>query len=278
VLAPDVKLSLAPMLYSIDQLPRSHVQTFATTRRMAQAALAGAAPKPAAANQETVPFLADVRYLLAVAVVPLGAPVFRWQAAGNPAQREEVLTQWQAQVQPNIERLLPGCGIELMRPDAYFMSCREADKRIRPASIRAAVHYLTHTLSVEPERLSAIIGGFGEPNGAARVDEIRISFALRPKADVVYGVVWPLYGDEDADSEAQEPGLRAPRMGEARAPLDEIVALLQESGIVHIKCHDEFFPVEFCDDCGSPLYCDLDGDLVHPEMPEDIPEAAPHLH
>jgi hypothetical protein len=27
------------------------------------------------------------------------------------------------------------------------MACREADKLIRPVSIRAAVHYLTHTLA-----------------------------------------------------------------------------------------------------------------------------------
>lgn len=280
VLAPDAKLALAPMLYSIDQLPRNHVQTFATVRRMAQHALSGTQPKPAAGNQETVPFLADVRYLLAVAVAPLGAPLFRWQASANPAEREEALMQWRTQAQPNIERLMPGCGIELMRPDAYFTSCREADKSIRPASIRAAVHYLTHTLNVAPERLSAIIGGFGEPDGAARIDEFRISFALRPRAEVVYGVVWPLYGDEDAAGEPQETGPRTAltRASQWRSPLEEIVALLQESGIVHIKCHDDFFPVEFCDDCGAPLCCDLDGDLVHPEMPEDITESTPHLH
>lgn len=280
LLAPDTRLALAPVLYSIDQLPRSHAETHAVTRRMAQAALSGAAPKIPVASEETVPFLADTRYLLAAALAPVGAPIFRWQASGNPAERAEALIQWQTQAEPNVARLLPGCGIELLRPDAYFMSCREADKKIRPASVKAAVHYLTHTLNVTTERLSAVIGGFGEPSAEARIDEYRVSFVMRPGKDVVYGLVWPLYGDEDAAADAvfaPAPSALADDRAAASA-VGEITALLREAGIVHIKLHEELFPAEFCDDCGAPLYCDLEGELMHAEMPEDAPHSAPHLH
>jgi len=274
VLATDTQLAMAPMLYSIDQLPKSHADTFALTQRMAQAALAKTPLRTPASATETVPFLADTRYLLAVVVAPLGAPLFRWQEAANPAERSAALAQWQAQGQPSIERLLPGCGIELLLPDAYFMACRTADKQIRPASVKAAVHYLTHTLNIGPEELSAVIGGFADPAGDGRIDEYRISYVLRPGMEVVYGLVWPLYGEEDAlEVMSGMAAADAPQ-----TPIQEITALLRESGVVHVKRHEEIFPMEFCDDCGAPLYCDLEGELVHPEMPEDAAQPPSHLH
>lgn len=275
ILAADTQLTMAPMLYSIDQLPKTHADTFAMTQRMAQAALGKTALRAPASVPETAPFLADTRYLLATVVAPLGAPLFRWQEAVNPAERSAALSQWQAQGKPSIERLLPGCGIELLLPDAYFMSCRAADKAIRPASLKAAVHYLTHTLNIGPEELSAVIGGFADPAGDGRIDEYRVSYVLRPSMEVIYGLVWPLYGEEEAQDE--EPDLAA-AADLPQTPLQEITALLRESGVVHIKRHEEIFPMEFCDDCGAPFYCDLEGELVHAEMPEDTAQPPSHLH
>ncbi|TCS33253.1 uncharacterized protein DUF2863 [Paucimonas lemoignei] len=274
VLAADTQLAMAPLLYSIDQLPKTHADTFALTHRMAQAALARTPLRSPATLPETAPFLADTRYLLAVVVAPLGAPLFRWQEAANPAERSAALEQWQAQGKPSVERLLPGCGIELLLPDAYFISCRTADKEIRPASVKAAVHYLTHTLNIGPEELSAVVGGFIDPQGEGRIDEYRISFVLRPNTDVIYGLVWPLYGEEDASEVvADSTDTDTPRM-----PIQQIIGLLREAGVVHIKRHEELFPMEFCDDCGAPLYCDLEGELVHAEMPEEASQAPSHLH
>jgi len=64
----------------------------------------------------------------------------------------------------------------------------------------------------------------------------------------------------------------------SKTPQDTIVSLLQEAGIRQIRQHNERFAMEFCDDCGAPLYPDLDADLVHAEMPEDVPQAPGHLH
>ncbi|RJG00446.1 DUF2863 family protein [Noviherbaspirillum sedimenti] len=274
VLAADTQLAMAPMLYSIDQLPKNHADTYALIQRMAQAALTRTPLRTPASVPETVPFLADTRYLLATVVAPLGAPLFRWQEAVNPAERATALAQWQAQGQPSVERLLPGCGIELLLPDAYFMACRTADKAIRPASVKAAVHYLTHTLNIGPEDLSAVIGGFADPAGDGRIDEYRVSYVLRPGMEVVYGLVWPLYGEEEALEEI--PGVADPDA--PQTPAQEITALLRESGVVHIKHHEEIFPMEFCDDCGAPLYCDLESELVHAEMPEEAAQTPSHLH
>jgi hypothetical protein len=282
LLADNVLLAMAPTLYSIDQLPRTHAETYALTHRMAQAALKGATPKSTGNAPETAPFLADTRYILAAIAAPAGQPLFRWQTALNPEQRTQALSQWQKQAGPNILSLLPGCGVELLMPEAYYVACREADKQIRPASIRAAVHYLTNALGVDASSLRAIIGSFSEDPVAGRVDEYRVGFTLRQNPEVVYGVVWPLYGQEDEDdTEAISlEGVMAPESvaEELRTPIEEIVTLLRACGVTHIKHHSERFPMEFCDDCGAPLYPDADGELVHAEMPEDVPTGTEHFH
>jgi hypothetical protein len=282
VLASDTRVALAPTLYAIDQLPRTHAETFALTQQLAQAALKAGAVRPLADPPETAPFLADTRYLLAVVVVPEGAPIFRWQAELNPQDRELALAQWKAQVMPNIARVMPGCGVDLLLPEAYYVACREADKRIRPASIRAAVYYLTHTLNVEAGALQAIVGGFGEDAADSRIDEFRVSFMQPGKPEVVYGLVWPLYGPEDGEPADAPPlsGLEsAAATGlEIRAPFEEITALLRECGVTEIKHHRGCFPMDSCDDCGAPLYLDMDAELVHAEMPEDAPQPTGHFH
>ncbi|RXZ38370.1 DUF2863 family protein [Oxalobacteraceae bacterium CAVE-383] len=288
VLADDVRLAMAPMLYSIDQLPRTHADIHAMLNDMAQAAQEGKPLSAPAKPPETAPFLADSRYLLAAVTAPLGQALFRWQAPGGntspAAEKLAVLRAWQAQAAPHIARLLPGCNIELMLPEAYYMACREADKQIRPASVRAADYYLTTTLNLKSADLHASIGGFGEDSATAQIDEYRIGFSLGQNPDVVYGIVWPLYGAEDSDqiitsqdgemtlvhAVGAEPG--------PATPLEEILSSLRESGIVNIKVHDEYFAMEFCDDCGAPLYADRNGELVHAEMPEDAPITSGHLH
>jgi hypothetical protein len=281
VLADRAQVAMAPMLYAIDQLPRTPADTFALTHRMAQSALKKETVKVAASGPETAQFLADTRYLLAVAVVPAGAPLFRWQATLDLRDRAQALEQWQAQALPNVVRLLPGCGVDLLLPQAYYMACREADRNIRPASIRAAVHFLTNTLEVDAASLQAVIGAFGEDAGDVRIDEYRVAFTLADDTDVLYGIVWPLYGAEDADqviSADTDNPLRTSQAAAALPPIEQILALLKEAGVTRIHQHDERFPMEFCDDCGAPLYPDLEAELVHAEMPEDAPQSSTHFH
>ena len=65
---------------------------------------------------------------------------------------------------------------------------------------------------------------------------------------------------------------------DALSPLNEIVAHLNEAGIAHIKRINERYAAEYCDDCGSPLFADPTGELVHAEMPDDTPTGSEHFH
>jgi hypothetical protein len=285
VLASGTKMAIMPNLYAIDQMPGSHAEVYSLTRRMAQSALNGIPLRRLVNPPETAHFLADTRYLLAVVVAPAGAPLFRWQMPDAQIDmiglQQQSLAQWRAQIMPTMERLFSGCGIELLLPEAYYVACREADKQIRPASIRAAVHFLTHTLGVEPDQLAAIIGGFAEESTDGRVDEYRISFTRHQQPDVVYGVVWPIYEEDDAepiDPASHLINIAPPGQPAHENSLQTIFRLLREAGITSIKLHSEQFLMESCDDCGAPLYCDWEAELVHAAMPEDAPHTTEHFH
>ncbi len=282
VLASSARAVLAPTLLSIDHLPRSYCDTYLLTRSMVDAALTGKTLQMPANLPETAPFLADTRYLLMAVVAESSQPLLRWQEedAGTNAQtsRRAVLAQWQTQAAPNLQALMPGCGVELLLPDAYYVACRDADKAVRPASLRAAAHYLTHSLSVETNPLSAVIAAIGAPANGMRVDEYRISFSSGNQTDVFYGVVWPLYDEESADDDAPAEAARRPGMPAPPSPLEQIVTTLREAGITRIQNSDTVFAPEYCDDCGSPLFCDSADEMVHAEMPEDANQNAGHLH
>ncbi|MYN38959.1 DUF2863 family protein [Duganella sp. FT109W] len=282
LLADGTQLAVSPTLFSIDQLPRSHVETYGKVHKLAQAAVKGTTLKADTKVPETAPFLADTRYLLVAVVAPAGGPLFRWQMPAHQAnfavERGVALEQWRAQATPTVNRLLPGCGVELLLPEAYYMACREADKQIRPVSIRAAVHYLTHTLGVEPSELRAVIAGFGEESAENQVDEYRVAFTQRSSSDVIYGVVWPLYGQEDEEGTPPEGPGAVPLEQKPMTPMEDIISHLNEAGVTQVKKISERYVVEFCDDCGAPLFADPQGELAHAEMPEDAPTGTEHFH
>jgi hypothetical protein len=90
VLASGTRVGLAPFLYSIDQLPRHHVETYRLAQQLAHAAIGQHAAKLSFGDlPETSPILADPRFLLAVVAAPAGAPLFRWQEEehGNRIER-----------------------------------------------------------------------------------------------------------------------------------------------------------------------------------------------
>jgi len=282
LLADGTRVAMAPTLYAIDQLPRTHAETYGLTHKLAAAAHKGGSVKPAVRAPDTAPFLADTRYLLVAIVAPAGAPLFRWQEPQHQlnfaTERNNALTAWRDQATANVARLLPGCGVELLLPEAYYVACREADKLIRPVSIRAAVHYLTNTLDIEPSDLRAVIAGFGEEAADGQVDEYRVGFTLRQSPEVVYGIVWPLYGQEDEEGTPMEGGAFGGALPAPLTPVNEIIAYLNEAGVTHIKRINEQYVVEYCDDCGAPLFADPSGELVHAEMPDDAPAGSEHFH
>ncbi|HOY01723.1 DUF2863 family protein [Zoogloea sp.] len=258
VLATGVKLALADFLFSPDQLPQGYCATADFATHLGKAAETDTDLHIKTDNlPETAQFLSDNRYLLGAVVVPKGAPIFRWQE--EDCSRDLALEQWRAQGGACVAPLLTGCAFEVVLPNAYFAASREADKASRPYSIQASVAFLSTTLDTPAAGVRAVVAPFFE----RQVEEFRIGFTLSGQSEVVHGVVWPLLGAEDESSET----------------LGQIEATLQACGITDILILDNEFPMEYCDDCGAPMYPSPEGEAVHAELPEEQAEQMPkHLH
>jgi len=257
VLAKEATLALADFLYSPDQLP----QGFADTHQLAEAfvatALAGRDLKIAAEElPPTNPFLADVRYIVGAVAAQAGEALFRWQE--DDGSREHASTQWRTQAGPVLQKLLPGCAFEPLGPDAYFAACRRADRQARPYSVSASVEFLRAMLGLEPKALTAVVAPFYD----RQLEEYRIGFLHESDAEVVHGIVWPLLDAEDESSDS----------------VGQIEAVLREAGVTDVHTVDNHFPLEFCDDCGAPLYPNNQGEAVHAEMPEQAQSISTQLH
>ena len=257
VFGGEARVALADFLFSPDQLPRSFCDTWQLTRALGEAALAGQhLVIDSSALAETNRFLSDVRYLVGTIAVPRGKALFRWnEKDGN---KEGALKEWIKQGSPSLEPLLTGCAWEPILPDAYHAACRNADRLSRPYSLKASVAFLQTTVGLQPADLRAVVG----PCYDRRMEEYRVGLGPKDKPDTYHGIVWPLLGAED----------------EATDAAGEIEAVLRECGVKEVSFLDHHFPMEFCDDCGAPLYPNVEAELVHAEMPEQAGNNPQHLH
>lgn len=258
VLAPGLSLNIADTLFSPDQVPQNYCDTAAMCAHLsASAGKDGIVPIDNADLPESVRFLSDVRYVLITVKTQAEAPIFRWQEPG--CSRKDVFAQWIEQATPILATALPGCAIHPVLPDAYFSSCREANRESRAYSIHASCAFLCTTLELAPSELQAVIGAFYEEDEI----EYRVGFAKHGSNTVLHGVVWPVFSDEE------DPHDIPP----------QIETALKENGVKHIKTLSTRFAPEYCEDCGVPFYPSPKAEAVHAEMPEDTLEQMPkHLH
>ncbi len=258
VFADGVRLGLSDFLYSPDHLPQSYSETAALTEKLGKAALHGrdlhVDPQQ---MPETANFLSDTRYLIGVVAAPRGTAIFRWQE--EDSDRAETLKEWRAQGGETLRPLLPGCASELLLPQSYHAGAREADLFSRPYSLRASVAYLSTTLNLAPADLRCVVAPYYDH----QLEEFRIGFLLKASGELAYGAVWPLLDGESENSDTA----------------GQIEAVLREIGVGEVIVLDHRLPLEYCDDCGAPLYPNPDGESVHAELPEEQAGAAPrHLH
>jgi hypothetical protein len=258
--ARNARIAVADYLYSIDQLPESLGEVYDVAQRLFEAAAHGARLKVDAKSlREPVAMLADTRYLLAAVVVPQGQALFHWQEPGvDPDAKTPALEAFCEQLGAVLQPIFTGCRARVLAPAAFHAALRQADRELRAFSLEAAVSYLKLAYDIAPQSLQATIAAYEEKG----IEEMRVGIARSGEDDaVIEGVVWPLLGDDE--EKAQE----------------EIDAALRQLGVTRIVAHPHRFPLEFCDDCGAPMFPNPAGHSVHAEAPEDADEqpAAP-LH
>jgi len=269
VFATDVRVGLVNVLFSPDQLPQSYSDTARLAEKLLKSALHGRDLHidPAQLG-ETVNFLSDTRYVVGVVVAAKGAPLFRWQEGdGDDSMRNAALKEWRHQGGEAIRPALPACTYELLLPMAYHAASRDADRLSRPYSIRASVAFLGDAFNIDASRLCAVIARFQDD----KTEEYRVGFVHRDTGNVVHGVVWPLL-------DAIEYGKDSPAEATPDSAM-QIEAVLRDCAIGDIKLLEQLFPLEYCDDCGAPLYPNREGEPMHAELPENGTTHAPQqLH
>lgn len=250
VFGGQAKIAIADFLFSPDQLPRNFCDTWQLTRQLGEKALAGQHLNiDTTGIAETNRFLSDVRYIVGAIVIPAGSAPFRWNEIDG--HKESALKEWIKQGSPSLEPLLTGCAWEPLLPDAYHAAARNADRLSRPYSIKASVAFLQTTLGLMPADIRAFVG----PCYDRRMEEYRVGLSPKTGDTIYHGIVWPLLGAED----------------EATDAAGEIETVLREAGVKEVLFHDHHFPMEFCDDCGAPMFPNAEAELVHAELP-DIPQ------
>lgn len=251
--ARDARVALADHLYSIDQLPEAFTEVRKLTELLgdaaAEAVLLHVDPKKL---REPIAMLADTRYVLAAIAAPAGTPLFHWQELGvDPDSKLAALTAFREQAGAALQPLLTGCRYRVLSPGAFHAALRYADRELREFSLEAAISFLKLAFDFAPGALSAAAGIFEDASGSTGA-ELRIGLAKSSDEDaVIEGVVWPLLGDDDEKA------------------VEEVDKALRAFGVQRTVLHSHHFPLEFCDDCGAPMFPNAAGHVVHAEPPEE---------
>jgi hypothetical protein len=263
VLAPDVKVGALPKLVGIDEMPRSFGEIYQWLQRLANRTLGKRAALPSTITIEPNPaLLVDTRHLVLAVAVRAGEPLFRWQSDVHATQ-ERCLEQWTKYVTPALSQLLPGCQFHALLPQSYHASIELSEQHVRIVAIHSASQWLNGALNLKPGELRATIAAVGERDA----QEYRIGFHRDRQQDVIYGTIWPVFDQYGSGT------------GESIIDVvDEIAAVLKDSGVNHIKRIPGILLPESCEDCSAPLFPNPAGELVHVELPEEAFDAPQHFH
>ncbi len=200
----------------------------------------------------------DVRYIAFGITVTDSADLF----GALPIDRIEKarrLMDFSLKARSELRQFMTGSMLEVQAPAAFFTAWRQAVASERLFSLKALVSYVCIG-KVTPEKLIATTAIFSNLSGDAHNEaqpEVRIGISFTYEANrIVAGVVWPC-----------EPTELEIAQGFAKE-----VLLLE--GIKTVVAHDQLFPLEWCEQCGAPLYANPEGNVTHVEKPniprEDI--------
>lgn len=269
ILAEGTQVALLPEMVNFDQMPRSFPETLEWTQRLGRAALKQKADQGMIRSSPIADgMLADARFIVGAIVTQKGGPLFRWQMGtpDAPITRAQCFKEWQSECEEIVAGSFTGCSVEYLQPDAYYVSSRDADRRIRPLALRAAATWLQTAAGLRGNQLRATVVACGE----STIEEYRIGFSTAQGTDVIYGCIWPVLSKEEASADALD-------IDQTSVP-EEIAAILKEQGVSDVRQLPGLFPVEFCDDCGAPYFPNPLGDLLHPELPDEIDVSPLNFH
>lgn len=191
----------------------------------------------------------DVRYIALSVSAPRRTGLFD-AFSSNRIERARRLMQFSLEARKTLRDFMSGSVIDVQAPSAFFNAWRQAAASERLFSLKALISYVC-VEEIHPKNLiatTAIFSNLSESSSENQQPEVRIgiSISFAPNK-IVAGVVWPC--------EATELEI-------AQGFAKEVLVL---EGIKTVVAHDQLFPLEWCEQCGAPLYANPEGNVVHVE-------------
>ena len=248
VLAKDVKLALADFLFSPDQLPQGYCATADFATHLGKAAQSTDTDLHIKTDNlpETAQFLSDTRYLLGAVVVPKGAHL---PLAGRRLHPRTGLEQWRAQGGACFARCSPAAPSRSCCPTPTLPPAAKPTKPRAPTPSRP--------------------GGFLSTTWTPRHRPARRGGALLRAPG--RGIPHRLHAARPERSRAWRGVAAARRRGREQRDPRRNRSHQRACGITDILVLDNEFPMEYCDDCGAPMYPSPDGEAVPAELPKNRP-------
>lgn len=263
ILADGVDVFGLSRLLSPFEMPMDFTDTRQWLQTMVQRSLRADSAEPEPGRfPEGLSLLADSRHMVLLASAHHGKPIFRWMPPQSES-RDQCLQDWRSHAHSLFTALFPGCQIEVDMPDTFFTSESASREHLRPIGIRASVDWLKSALNLEPGELRANIMRFGDE----MTQEFRVGYSRKTESEVIFGSIWPksfeTLPEDDPDDAAE---------------LDQLVNVLKTAGIQDIRILSGIAPMEYCSDCGAPMFPNRDAEIVHAEMPDEAFDMPQHFH
>ena len=208
------------------------------------------------------PDFADSRYILCTVAADKTEDLFR-PNDDTLVSMARAMMNFCLEVHDILEFTMIGSVFEVQPVGGFYQRWRESETTMRAWGLKALVDFAA-SMGFAPDKLVATMGLF-VPNAreADKMSELRIGLTPKNEPDhVIAGIAWPLMPEE----------------------LDSFAAtahdILESKSLHDIVEHEQTFSLEWCEDCGSPLYATPDGLVVHVELPDigNVSNYAPTLN
>lgn len=153
-----------------------------------------------------------------------------------------------------LEMDMIGSVYEVLPATSFYTAWRQAEAAMHVFCLKALVDFV-HAMGLSPSRCVATVALFTPTADTPEDDassEIRIGISSVHETDkVVAGVAWRASPDEfeQLDALARD--------------------VLRSKDLTTVYTHQQSFPLEWCEDCGAPLYANPEGLVVHIDEPHE---------
>lgn len=249
-------------MISADHLPEAFRDVRGLVKRMRQLNHGEVFDISSLVREVPPPDFADSRYLVCCISADKTQDMFR-ATSDTLVEAARSMMNFCMQVRDLLEFTMIGSVFEVQPAGGFYQSWRESETTMRAWGLKALVDFAA-SMGFEANQLVATLGLFVPSSRENdKMSELRIGLSPKNERDhVICGIAWPVIPEE---TEAFASTARD---------------ILESKSLHDIVEHEQSFSLEWCEDCGSPLYATPDGLVVHVELPtvEDVAAFAPTLN